>query len=258
MADIPLVVGGTIPDQDIAALTGLGSAPSTTAARSGTSSRACWPWRRVPDGGAGTAARSDHHRLRHPGQPLVRAAGGTRPPAGWPGRAAVHPRPVRVHLPRAGSGPCASSPGSAPRKAPTRGSGSCSAGADRAVGRVRPAHPARLRLRPRHGQGEVGRVGVAIDSADDMADLFAGLPLDELSVNFTINATAPSSSPRSSWPRSGRACGPDQLTGTCRTTSSRNSWPERRMCSRRGRPCGSPRTWSSTRATRCRGSTRFP
>jgi methylmalonyl-CoA mutase N-terminal domain/subunit len=40
-------------------------------------------------------------------------------------------------------------------------------------------------------RAEVGRVGVAIDTADDMADLFAGLPLDEVSVNFTINATAP-------------------------------------------------------------------
>jgi methylmalonyl-CoA mutase, N-terminal domain len=38
---------------------------------------------------------------------------------------------------------------------------------------------------------EVGRVGVAIDTADDMTALFAGLPLDEVSVNFTINATAP-------------------------------------------------------------------
>ncbi len=38
---------------------------------------------------------------------------------------------------------------------------------------------------------EVGRVGVAIDSAQDMCDLFEGLPLGELSVNFTINATAP-------------------------------------------------------------------
>jgi methylmalonyl-CoA mutase N-terminal domain/subunit len=38
---------------------------------------------------------------------------------------------------------------------------------------------------------EVGRVGVAIDTADDMVDLFAGLPLDQVSVNFTINATAP-------------------------------------------------------------------
>ena len=38
---------------------------------------------------------------------------------------------------------------------------------------------------------EVGRVGVAIDTADDMVDLFADLPLDRISVNFTINATAP-------------------------------------------------------------------
>src|SRR5260370_6021845 len=38
---------------------------------------------------------------------------------------------------------------------------------------------------------EVGGVGGAIDTADDMADLFAGLPLGEISVNFTINATAP-------------------------------------------------------------------
>jgi methylmalonyl-CoA mutase N-terminal domain/subunit len=38
---------------------------------------------------------------------------------------------------------------------------------------------------------EVGRTGVAVDTADDMADLFAGLPLDQVSVNFTINATAP-------------------------------------------------------------------
>jgi methylmalonyl-CoA mutase N-terminal domain/subunit len=32
---------------------------------------------------------------------------------------------------------------------------------------------------------------VAIDTAEDMVDLFAGLPLDRISVNFTINATAP-------------------------------------------------------------------
>ncbi|NOX29162.1 MAG: methylmalonyl-CoA mutase [Actinobacteria bacterium] len=38
---------------------------------------------------------------------------------------------------------------------------------------------------------EVGRVGVAIDTADDMTELFRDLPLDQLSVNFTINATAP-------------------------------------------------------------------
>jgi methylmalonyl-CoA mutase N-terminal domain/subunit len=39
-------------------------------------------------------------------------------------------------------------------------------------------------------QGEVGRVGVAIDSIDDMAALFDGIRLDEVSTSMTINATA--------------------------------------------------------------------
>lgn len=38
--------------------------------------------------------------------------------------------------------------------------------------------------------GEVGRVGVAIDSLEDMADLFDGIPLDGVSTSMTINATA--------------------------------------------------------------------
>ena len=38
---------------------------------------------------------------------------------------------------------------------------------------------------------EVGRVGVAIDTVDDMSAVFDGLPIDRLSVNFTINATSP-------------------------------------------------------------------
>src|SRR5919107_255614 len=39
-------------------------------------------------------------------------------------------------------------------------------------------------------QGEVGKVGVAIDSLDDMERLFADIPLDEVSTSMTINATA--------------------------------------------------------------------
>ncbi len=39
--------------------------------------------------------------------------------------------------------------------------------------------------------GEVGKVGVAIDSLDDMRTLFDGLPLGEVSTSMTINATAP-------------------------------------------------------------------
>jgi methylmalonyl-CoA mutase N-terminal domain/subunit len=38
--------------------------------------------------------------------------------------------------------------------------------------------------------GEVGRVGVAIDSIDDMATLFDRIPLDQVSTSMTINATA--------------------------------------------------------------------
>ena len=38
--------------------------------------------------------------------------------------------------------------------------------------------------------GETGRVGVAIDSLDDMAELFDGIPLARVSTSMTINATA--------------------------------------------------------------------
>ncbi|HEY5787180.1 MAG TPA: methylmalonyl-CoA mutase family protein [Microlunatus sp.] len=38
--------------------------------------------------------------------------------------------------------------------------------------------------------GEVGKVGVAIDSIDDMRTLFAGIPLGEVSTSMTINAPA--------------------------------------------------------------------
>jgi methylmalonyl-CoA mutase N-terminal domain/subunit len=38
--------------------------------------------------------------------------------------------------------------------------------------------------------GEVGRVGVAIASLDDMRTLFDGIPLERVSVSMTINATA--------------------------------------------------------------------
>ncbi len=40
-------------------------------------------------------------------------------------------------------------------------------------------------------EGEVGRAGVAIDTVDDLARLFEGIPLDRVSTSMTINATAP-------------------------------------------------------------------
>jgi methylmalonyl-CoA mutase, N-terminal domain len=42
----------------------------------------------------------------------------------------------------------------------------------------------------RRSFGEVGREGVAVDTLDDMSDLFAGIDLGEVSVSMTINAPA--------------------------------------------------------------------
>lgn len=39
-------------------------------------------------------------------------------------------------------------------------------------------------------EGEVGKVGVAIDTLSDMEMIFDGIPLDKISTSFTINATA--------------------------------------------------------------------
>jgi methylmalonyl-CoA mutase N-terminal domain/subunit len=39
-------------------------------------------------------------------------------------------------------------------------------------------------------EGEVGKVGVAIDSLEDMRTLFGGIPLDQVTTSMTINATA--------------------------------------------------------------------
>ncbi len=63
-------------------------------------------------------------------------------------------------------------------------------------------------------QGEVGRVGVAIDTLDDMETLFDGIPLDKVSTSMTINATA--STLLALYVAVGRRQGvaPDKLSGT--------------------------------------------
>jgi methylmalonyl-CoA mutase N-terminal domain/subunit len=52
--------------------------------------------------------------------------------------------------------------------------------------------PTQMGYDPDHAMatGEVGRVGVAISSLDDMRKLFDGIPLEQVSVSMTINATA--------------------------------------------------------------------
>ncbi len=47
--------------------------------------------------------------------------------------------------------------------------------------------------------GEVGKVGVAIDSIDDMRVLFGGIPLDKVSTSMTINAPAACCCCSTSW-----------------------------------------------------------
>jgi methylmalonyl-CoA mutase N-terminal domain/subunit len=91
----------------------------------------------------------------------------------------------------ASSGRCASTPASAPRpRTPTAATSTCWPRADGPVGGLRPADADGLRLRSPAVAGEVGRVGVAIDSLDDMRVLFDGIPLGEVSTSMTINATA--------------------------------------------------------------------
>jgi methylmalonyl-CoA mutase, N-terminal domain len=53
--------------------------------------------------------------------------------------------------------------------------------------------PTQLGLDSDHprSQGEVGRVGVAISSIDDMRQLFDGIDLEHVSTSMTINSTAP-------------------------------------------------------------------
>lgn len=53
--------------------------------------------------------------------------------------------------------------------------------------------PTQMGRDPDHvrSKGEVGRVGVSISTLDDMRTLFDGIPLEDVSVSMTINATAP-------------------------------------------------------------------
>jgi methylmalonyl-CoA mutase, N-terminal domain len=62
--------------------------------------------------------------------------------------------------------------------------------------------------------GEVGKVGVAIDSLEDMETLFAGIPLDKVSTSMTINATAPMLLLLYELVAEKQGCPPEKITGT--------------------------------------------
>ncbi len=65
--------------------------------------------------------------------------------------------------------------------------------------------------------GEVGREGVAIDSLEDMEQLFAGIPLDEVSTSMTINAPAAMLLAFYICVAEKQGVGPDALRGTIQT-----------------------------------------
>jgi methylmalonyl-CoA mutase N-terminal domain/subunit len=67
-----------------------------------------------------------------------------------------------------------------------------------------------------HGMslGEVGRVGVAIDSIEDMRVLLDGLPLDQISTSMTINSTASTLLAQYVAVAKERGIDPGQLRGT--------------------------------------------
>jgi methylmalonyl-CoA mutase N-terminal domain/subunit len=62
--------------------------------------------------------------------------------------------------------------------------------------------------------GEVGKVGVAIDSLEDMELLFKGIPLDKVSTSMTINATASMLLLLYQLVAENQGCPPDKITGT--------------------------------------------
>jgi methylmalonyl-CoA mutase, N-terminal domain len=109
---------------------------------------------------------------------------------GDPGRVPVHPRRAADHVPRA-LWTMRQYAGFGTARRPTRASSCC-------WRRGRRGSPPRSTCRRRWGRlrpprarfGEVGRVGVAIDTLDDMHAAARRIPLDRVSTSMTINATA--------------------------------------------------------------------
>ena len=109
-----------------------------------------------------------------------------------PGRVPVHARHPADHVPRASTG----------RSASTPGFGTPEATNERfkfLLGQGQPGLSTAFDLPTQMGldsdderaAGEVGQVGVAIDSLADMETVFDGIPLDRVSTSMTINAPAP-------------------------------------------------------------------
>ena len=155
------------------------------------------------------------------------------------GRVPVHPRRLPDDVHRRGRGRCGSTPASAPPRSPTSATSSWSPTAPAAC-----RWPSTCRPRwattptPPIAHGEVGKVGVAIDSIDDMRVLFDGIPLDQVSTSMTINAPG----------RGAAAAVPARRRGARRRRATSSPARSRTTCSRSTSPAAPT---STRRSTRC-------
>jgi methylmalonyl-CoA mutase, N-terminal domain len=78
--------------------------------------------------------------------------------------------------------------------------------------------------------GEVGREGVAVDTLRDMELLFAGIPLDEVTVSMTINAPAPIMLALYVVAAERRGIGPEKLGGTIQTDILKEYIAQKEWC----------------------------
>src|SRR5947209_659126 len=78
--------------------------------------------------------------------------------------------------------------------------------------------------------GEVGREGVAIDTLEDMEALFAGIPLDRVSVSMTINAPAAIMLAFYVVAAEHQGVGPEQLAGTIQTDILKEYIAQKEWC----------------------------
>jgi methylmalonyl-CoA mutase N-terminal domain/subunit len=78
--------------------------------------------------------------------------------------------------------------------------------------------------------GEVGREGTAIDTVADMETLFAGIPVDEVSVSMTINAPAAIMLAFYVVAAERRGIGPEALSGTIQTDILKEYIAQKEWC----------------------------
>ncbi len=96
--------------------------------------------------------------------------------------------------------------------------------------------------------GEVGREGVAIDVLDDMETLFAGIPMEEVSVSMTINAPAAIMLAFYVVAAERRGVGPERLDGTIQADILKEYIAQKEWCfpiDPAMRLCGDMIEWAS-------------